>query len=141
MAQAKVVGSWTDKMAFQLELDGHPLLVDARVETGGSDLGPGPKKLLLAGLIGCTGMDVVSILKKMQVDLDDLSITATAETTEEHPKVYTEIHLIYQFTGKNLPLEKLERAVSLSQERYCGVSAMLQKAAPVTYEVVVKDSL
>ena len=140
MAQAKVEAKLIDNMAYQMELDGHNLILDASIENGGSNLGPRPKKLLLAGLIGCTGMDVASILKKMQVGLDDFKLTATAETAEDHPKVYTEIHLNYHFKGKNLPKDKTERAVSLSQEKYCGVSAMLQKAAPVTYDITIEET-
>ncbi len=140
MAQAKVEAKLIDNMAYQMELDGHNLILDASIENGGSNLGPRPKKLLLAGLIGCTGMDVASILKKMQVVLDDFKLTATAETAEDHPKVYTEIHLNYHFKGKNLPKDKIERAVSLSQEKYCGVSAMLQKAAPVTYDITIEET-
>lgn len=140
MAQAKVEAKLIDNMAYQMELDGHNLILDASIENGGSNLGPRPKKLLLAGLIGCTGMDVASILKKMQVVLDDFKLTATAETAEDHPKVYTEIHLNYHFKGKSLPKDKIERAVSLSQEKYCGVSAMLQKAAPVTYDITIEET-
>ncbi len=140
MAQAKVEAKLIDDMAYQMELDGHNLILDASEENGGKNLGPRPKKLLLAGLIGCTGMDVASILKKMQVELEDFKLTATAETAEEHPKVYTEIHLNYHFKGKKLPKDKLERAVSLSQQKYCGVSAMLQKAAPVSYDITIEES-
>ncbi len=140
MAQAKVEAKLIDNMAYQMELDGHNLILDASIENGGSNLGPRPKKLLLAGLIGCTGMDVASILKKMQVVLDDFKLTATAETAEDHPKVYTEIHLNYHFKGKNLPKDKICLLLSLSQEKYCGVSAMLQKAAPVTYDITIEET-
>ncbi|HPT79295.1 MAG TPA: OsmC family protein [Candidatus Atribacteria bacterium] len=101
-------------------------------------MGPSPKKLLLAGLIGCTGIDVVSILKKMQVEPESLAIEAEAESSNEHPKVYTSIKLTFKFTGDNLPIDKLEKAVSLSQEKYCGVAAMLKKTAPIEYKVVVQ---
>jgi putative redox protein len=140
MAQAKVEAKHIDNMAYQMELDGFNLILDASEENGGKNLGPRPKKLLLAGLIGCTGMDVASILKKMQVEPEDFNITATAETADEHPKVYTQIHLTYRFIGKSLPKDKIERAVSLSQERYCAVSAMLQKAAPVSYDIVIEET-
>jgi putative redox protein len=139
MAYAKIDAQLTGNMAFEMDLDGHRFITDTSVENGGNNLGPRPKQMLLAGLIGCTGIDVVSILNKMKVDLDDLNIKVEAESSEEHPKVYTSIHLTYIFKGKDLPKEKLERAVSLSQERYCGVSAMLKKAAPVTYEIIIKE--
>ncbi|HHW70544.1 MAG TPA: OsmC family protein [Clostridiales bacterium] len=126
-------------MAFEMDLDGHTLITDAAPEVGGEDLGPRPKVLLLAGLIGCTGIDVVSILNKMKIKPDDFSIEVKAEESKEHPKVYTKIHLIYIFKGKDLPKDKIERAVSLSQEKYCGVSAMLNKAAPITYEIKIGE--
>jgi hypothetical protein len=77
--------------------------------------------------------------KKMKVEPESIRLEAKAESSKEHPKVYTEIHLTYRFKGKNLPMDKLERAVTLSQERYCGVSAMLKKAAPVTYDIVIEE--
>jgi putative redox protein len=139
MAQVTVDASLIGNMAFQMDLDGHNLTTDASETIGGNNLGPRPKKLLLAGLIGCTGIDVVSILKKMKLEPDAFKLEAKAESSEEHPKVYTKIHLTYHFKGKNLPLDKLERAVSLSQEKYCGVSAMLKKAAHLTYEIVIEE--
>lgn len=139
MAYTKIEAGLTGNMAFEMDLDGHRLVTDASEEDGGNNLGYRPKKLLLAGLIGCTGIDVASMLKKMRIDLAGMSITAEAESSEEHPKVYTRIHLTYRFKGKNLPKEKLERAVTLSQEKYCGVSAMLQKVAPVTYEILIEE--
>jgi putative redox protein len=109
--------------------------MDGAPEFGGQEKGPTPKPLVLAALGGCTGMDVVSLLKKMRVDYTRFRVTAEAETTTEHPIVYNRIHLIYEFSGKDLPLDKLQKAVDLSQERYCSVSAMLRKAAELTYEI------
>ncbi|HHU77372.1 MAG: OsmC family protein [Caldicoprobacterales bacterium] len=139
MAKTIVKAGLTGNMAFQMDLDGHKFITDASTEIGGENLGPRPKKLLLAGLIGCTGIDVVSILKKMKVEFEDMSLEVEAESSEEHPKVYTEIHLTYRFKGKDLPKDKLERAVSLSQEKYCGVSAMLRHAAPITYDIIAEE--
>src|SRR5699024_7316658 len=133
MSTKKIKANLKGNMAFEMNLDGHTLITDASKEIGGEDLGPRPKALLLSGLIGCTGIDVVSILNKMKVEPNSFSIEVEAEESEDHPKVYTKIHLIYKFKGNNLPKDKLERAVSLSQEKYCGVSAMLEKAAPITY--------
>jgi putative redox protein len=138
MAQTRIEAGLTGNMAFKMELDGHSFVTDADLETGGNDLGPRPKKLLLAGLIGCTGIDVASMLKKMKVELDDIRLEVEAESSEEHPRVYTKIHLTYYFKGRNLPEDKLKRAVALSQEKYCGASAMLKKAAPLTYNIVVE---
>jgi putative redox protein len=80
-------------------------------------------------------MDVVSILKKMQVKIDKFTITAQAEVANDHPRVLTKIHLVYEFRGKDLPIDKLRKACDLSQDRYCSVSVMLKKACPVTYEI------
>lgn len=129
---------WDSGRAFQVEQDGHDFILDASPEAGGRDLGPRPKALLLSGLGACTGIDVVSILEKMRVPLDGLEVQVSAPVREEHPKIYTGIHVRYVFRGKDLPLEKLQRAVQLSEETYCGVSAMLRPAVPVTSEIVIE---
>ena len=131
--------SWKKGMAFETELFGHKLTIDADQSNGGQNLGPRPKPLLMVALAGCTGMDVVSILEKMRVEPADLNVRVEGEVTEEHPKQFTSLHIIYEFWGKDLPMEKLEKAVSLSDERYCGVSATLKKGIPVTHEIVVHD--
>jgi len=128
--------TWTSGMSFKSEQDGHDIILDASKEFGGTDSGARPKTLLLSALGGCTAMDVVSILNKMRVDFTGLKIHVSAELTEEHPKVFKLIHLKYVFSGNDLPKDKLEKAVTLSQEKYCGVSAMLIKACPITYEIV-----
>ena len=131
--------AWKKGMAFETELYGHKLTVDADQSNGGNDLGPRPKALMLVALAGCTGMDVVSILAKMRVELADLNVKVEGEMTEEHPKHFTSLHIVYEFWGKDLPLEKLEKAVSMSDERYCGVSATLKKGIPVNYSIVVHE--
>ncbi len=84
-------------------------------------------------------MDVVSILAKMRVDVKRFRVFVEAQQTEEHPKHYAEIKLIYEFKGKELPMDKLEKAVSLSEERYCGVNAVYKKAMKVSYEIRVVE--
>jgi putative redox protein len=91
----------------------------------------------LLALAGCTGMDVVSLLKKMRVEFDDFNIVVDANVTEEHPKLYDSMHIIYRFKGKNLPMDKLQKVVELSQDKYCGVSATFKKGIDVTWEIVV----
>ncbi len=121
-------------MAFDSQIDKHTV----RIDTGGDlgdDTGPSPKKLLLASLAGCTGMDVVSLLKKMRVDVDGFEMDIEADLTEEHPVVYSEIRLVYRFYGSNLKREKIEKAVNLSKDKYCGVSAMLKKNSPIHYSI------
>jgi putative redox protein len=130
--------NWKGGMAFETELDGHKLIVDAPVEGDGNNLGPRPKVLMLVALGGCTGMDVVSILKKMRVEVADLNIRIEANMTEEHPKHFDDMKIIYEFKGTNLEEEKLKKAIELSMERYCGVSAVYKKAMPVNYEIVIK---
>ena len=126
-------------MGFEMNLDGHHFITDASKEIGGEDLGPRPKQLMLSALIGCTGIDIMSLLKKMKAELDDFNIDVEADNTEEHPKVYENIHLTFTFKGKDLPKDKIEKAVSLSQNKYCGVSAMLKKVTSVTYDIVYEE--
>lgn len=135
----KVNIDWSGDMAFKAEVNGFTLNIDADEKVGGKNTGPRPKPLLLAGLGGCTSMDVISILGKMRVVPEAFQVEVEAEQTDEHPKYYNKIHLKYIFKGKDLPMDKLEKAVNLSQERYCGVSLMLGKAAEITHEIVVED--
>lgn len=130
---------WTGNMSFETELNGHKLVLDAAGEVGGENKGPRPKPLILTALAGCTGMDVVSILKKMRVEVEDFQVIVEGDMTEEHPKYYERMHVIFQFKGKDLPMDKLEKAVNLSEEKYCGVSALYKKAIPVTTEIRVVE--
>jgi putative redox protein len=127
--------TWHENMFFDTVLDGHRLIIDASEEKGGSDRGPRPKKLMLLALAGCTAMDVISILRKMKIDPEKFKVIVEADVTAEHPKKYDKMHVIYQFSGKDLPLAKLERAVQLSEEKYCGVSALYREAAELTSEI------
>jgi len=119
----------------------HWITMDGPEKLGGSDAGVRPKELVLIGLAGCTGADVVSILQKKRVNLTDFEINITAQQTEEHPKVFAEIDLEYVFYGKDIKEKDVERAIELSTETYCGVSAMLKKAMPIihTYRIVKVD--
>ena len=128
---------WEENMKFNTVVNGHSIVLDAAEESGGSDAGPRPKPLLMAALAGCTAMDVVSILKKMRVELEDFNIKVEGELREEHPKEFTHMHIIYEFKGNNLPEDKLKKAIELSQEKYCAVSATFKKAMSVTYELKI----
>lgn len=123
-------------MSLKGEVNGHEMIIDADAGFGGNDLGPRPKPLILVALIGCTAMDVISLLKKMRVDFKDLKISADGELTEEHPKYYHKIKLTYNIWGTDLDRSKVEKAVTYSQERYCGVTAMLEKSSEITHEIV-----
>jgi putative redox protein len=140
MTKEQVKIKWLENMAFSAEVNGHEMILDAAEKVGGENRGPRPKPLMMAALAGCTGMDVVSILKKMRVDLDDFNVYVEGDLTEEHPKKYTQMHVIYEFKGKNLPEEKLQKAVNLSEESYCGVSAMYRKAFGITSEIKIIES-
>ncbi len=131
--------SWTDKVAFETNMDGHKVITDATKDVGGSDLGPRPKKLMLTSLAGCTGIDVIMILKKMKVEPEAFNVIVEGELTEEHPRYYHKIKVIYKFKGKNLPKDKLEKAVKLSEEKYCGVSAVYKKAVDMETEIQVEE--
>lgn len=135
----KINVKWTEDMAFEAEVNGFKIMIDAGEKVGGKNRGPRPKPLTLVSLAGCTGMDVISILTKMRVKPDYFNVEVEGELTDEHPKYYHTIHLRYIFRGKDLPMDKLEKAVNLSQDRYCGVTAMLQKAANIIHEIVVEE--
>jgi len=135
----KTVAQWTGGMSFDIELQGHSITVDAAPEVGGRDLGPSPKPLLLASLAGCTGMDVVAILRKMGQEWDSFNLQIEAQSSEKHPRVYTEIKINYIFCGKNLSKDKIKKAVNLSQDKYCGVSAMLKSSASISHEIVIEE--
>ncbi len=138
--QETITATWLDKMAFEVDVNGHKLTIDAVPEVGGEDRGPRPKPFMLAALGGCTAMDVISILKKMRVEVDDFKVHVTGDLTEEHPKQFYKMHVIYEFTGKELPMDKLKKAIELSEERYCGVSAVYKKAIELSSEIKVNYS-
>lgn len=131
----KIDCKWLNNMAFEANADEHIVNMDADEAAGGQGKGPRPKLLTLASLAGCTGMDVISILKKMQIVPEYFNIQVEGELTDEHPKYYKKIHLTYQFKGSDIDPEKVEKAINLSQEKYCGVSALLKKGAELSYNV------
>ena len=126
-------------MSLKGEVNGHEMIIDADAGFGGNDLGPRPKPLVLVALIGCTAMDVISLLKKMRVNFTDLKVSADGELTEEHPKYYHKIKLTYDIWGKDLDRAKVEKSVNYSQERYCGVTAMLEKTSEIIHEIVYHE--
>jgi len=128
---------WTEGMAFDAQLDGFNFMIDADPMFGGQNKGPKPKGLTLVSLAGCTAMDVVSILGKMRVKPDSFEVATEGALSGEHPKTFTNIVIKYIFTGSDLPLDKLQHAIQLSYETYCGVSAMLKQVAKMSYKVIV----
>lgn len=131
----QVSSSYEGGMQFKAEINGHEFFLDVAESDGGDNAGPRPKALLLTSLMGCTGMDVAALLKKMQVEVESFTMNCEADLTEEHPKVYSEIRLTYLFKAKEEDYPKIEKAVKLSQEKYCGVSEMLKKVCPVHWEI------
>ncbi len=130
---------WTGNMRFDALVTGHHILMDVDKESGGDDAGPRPKAMLLASLMGCSGMDIVSILKKMKVENYSFEMKAVGDTADDHPKVYTRIDLEFHFTGDSLPAEKIQKAVNLSTEKYCGVNAMLKKTAAIGVKIFINE--
>jgi putative redox protein len=112
-------------------------VMDASAESGGRGEAPTPKQMVLHGLAGCTGMDVAAILKKRRVNYDVFSIAVEAEQTAHHPKVFKSIKITYRFTADPADREKIERAIVLSKENFCGVSAMLEKTATIEDELIL----
>lgn len=111
----------------------HWVTMDGSTEFGGSNAGPRPKELVLIALGGCTGSDVASVLRKKRVPVRDFRIELTAQTAEEHPQVYTEIHVEYVLVGNGVDPEAVERAIELSTTKYCSVSAMLKPSVKITH--------
>ena len=139
MVTEKVKINWLENMAFEAEVNGHKIILDAAEQVGGENRGPRPKPLMLVALAGCTGMDVVSILKKMRVEVEAFHVEVEGDLTEEHPKQFSQLRVIYEFKGKDLPMDKLQKAVGLSEERYCGVSAMYRKVFGITSEIKITE--
>lgn len=140
MPAVKTTLDWKGDMSFAAELQGHRLSVDADPKFGGQDRGPRPKPLVLTALGGCTGMDVVSLLQKMKMPFDALAVEVEGEAREEHPQVYTRIHIRYILKGSALDQDKIKKAIGLSLDKYCAVTAMLAKTAAVSHEVVLNPS-
>ena len=132
---AKLIGN----MAFATNINGHTVITDSDENNGGNNLGPRPKALLLSALVGCMGYDIMHTYEKMRLDIDSLNVDMVAETREEDPKIYNYINLVFRFKGKDLPMDKLKRAIDLSHDKYCGVSAMLEKVVPINIEIVIED--
>ncbi|MEO9147114.1 MAG: OsmC family protein [Ginsengibacter sp.] len=126
---------WMGKMQFNALINGHTIIMDGPEKVGGEDHGPIPKPFVLTALAGCTGMDVVAILRKANKNPDDFDMKVIGELSNHVPIEYIAIHVIYDFKGAEENKEAALNAVTDSQEKYCGVSSMLKKALPVTWEV------
>jgi len=134
----KIQTEWLGRMAFNSKVIGGEITLDAAIDVGGKDKGVRPKSLMLSALSGCTGMDVASLMKKMRTEesVSKFTIDVEGNLTEEHPKIYNKIHVIYTFEGKEMDQAKLEKAVTLSVERYCGVFEMFRQFSAISHEII-----
>ena len=138
----KARARWVEGMAFMGEAgSGHAVMMDGSPEFGGRNIGIRPMEMLLIGLAGCTGFDVVQILKKGRENVTGCEVEVEAERATEDPKVFTKIHIAYRITGRGLSQAKAERAVTLSKEKYCSASIMLGATAEMSASLEVIDEL
>lgn len=132
---------WLDNMTFIGESgSGHGLVMDAKPQFGGRNLGPSPMELVLLGAGGCTAIDMASILKKSREAVDDIEVQLSAERAEDHPKVFTNIAMHFVVKGRDLKEKTVERAIKLSAEKYCSASIMLGKTAAITHTFEIEDT-
>jgi len=127
--------SWKGEMLFESTAPEGKVMIDAAEESGGQGKGLRPKALMLTSLAGCTAMDIASLLKKMRAEVADFKIEVEGNLTEEHPKFYDKVKVIYRFYDKEFQKDKIEKAVNLSVERYCGVMHMFRQFAEVSIEI------
>lgn len=135
MAQHEIETQWMGKMQFNALVNGHTIIMDAPPRAGGEENGPIPKPLILTALSGCTGMDVIALLRKANLTLFDFSMKVSGELSKKHPLEYVAIHIKYDIKGKTSDKDAVLQAINDSQEKICGVSHMLRKVLPVTWEV------
>ena len=137
--ESKVI--WKGGMAFTGTADSHYLIpLDANPSVGGKELGFRPLQLLAIGLVGCTAMDVISILKKKREEVTDYEVSAEIERADSHPKIFTKIVITYAIKGVNIDRTAVERAVKLSETKYCSAQAMLAKAAEITHKIMIEEA-
>ena len=129
-----------DGLRFVASADSNrSVVVDGAAAGGGADSAIHPTELLLVGLITCTGMDVVSILRKMRITFHEFRVRAEAERDPERRKAFTAIKLMYSLRGTDVPRDKVERAIELSQERYCTAAASLRRELPITHSLSLEE--
>ena len=132
--------NWVDGMLMVGKShSGHSITMDGPIEIGGENLGVRPMEMLLLGVAGCTMIDVVTTLKKMRQDLSHCETKISAERAQEHPKVFTDIHIHFIVKGKDLDSKKVDKAITLSAEKYCSASIMLGKTAKITHDFEVNE--
>lgn len=132
---------WVDGMRFVANDDkGHSIVMDVSKDHGGEGSGFGPMQLMLAAFGGCTGIDIVELMRKQRQQLETLEITVSGRRVKEPPRVYDKVHVDYVFKGKDLGEKAVQRATALSQDKYCSVGATLRTKADVTYNYVIQQT-
>jgi putative redox protein len=131
----KIEVSWKGQMLFESVAPEGKVLIDADEAVGGQGKGIRPKAMMLSALAGCTAMDVISLLKKMRAEVAGFKVEVVANLTDEHPKYYDKVHVIYHFTGSDFKKDKIEKSVKLSVDRYCGVFEMFRQFSDITFEI------
>lgn len=126
---------WKGKMHFECLVNEHIIHLDKLEKHGGDNYGPRPKPLLLTAIGGCTGMEIISILEKMRLAIEQLEIDVDGEVTEGQPKMYKAVHIVFKVKGISQDKLKIERAITLAVEKYCGVVAMVKQFAKVYFEI------
>lgn len=135
---ARVV--WVEGALFAAESgSGHTVTMDGSPDVGGRNLAARPLEMVLLGMGGCTAIDVVSMLRKQRQDIRDVVVELAAERADDHPKVFNKVRVVYRVRGRNLNKALVERAVTLSDEKYCSATAMVRKSAEVTHEIVLEE--
>ena len=131
---------WVNDMTMVGEsASGHAIVMDGPKEAGGNNLGIRPMEMLLLGMGGCTTIDVLSILKKMREEVRDCRAEISAERADDHPKVFTKIHIHFVVEGVDLDEKKVGKAIGLSADKYCSASIMLGKTATVTHDFEIHE--
>jgi putative redox protein len=134
----KIKSTYAGALRFSGEDGPARVVMDARADSGGKGEAPTPKEIVLHGLAGCTGMDVAAMMEKRGVPFSSFSVEVDAVQTEAHPKVFTSIRITYRIAAPEESRAAIERAIELSETRYCGVSAMLGKTAQISWELVLE---
>ncbi len=131
---------WKGKMQFESSANDHFIYTDKLEIHGGDNSGPRPKPLILAAIGGCTGMEIAAILTKMRLEIDGLEIDVTGELSDGTPKVYNQIHVLFKVESRNQDKAKIERAILIAVDKYCGVVAMARAFATVTSEIIFTEN-
>jgi putative redox protein len=134
------IARWVDGLKFDGTFSsGYTVVLDSPPEHGGNGHGPRPVELLLMGLAGCTGMDVIAILQKKRQKVSSFEVHVSGERRDEHPRTFTKVHVLYDVVGQGVDVDAVRQAVHLSEEKYCSVAAILRQSVPIQSEIRVRE--